>query len=291
MITVIILNWNGLEDTIKCINSLLRINLIRFNIVVIDNGSVGDDVVILKKQFGEKIHIHSLGKNLGFTGGVNYGIKEAIRLNSDYFLLLNNDTEVDPDFLKYMLHTAKIKSNIGIVGSFVYDYSKRKVIRYSGSGVNWFLAKPYHKTDFHLGYRNEIYVTGCAMLIKKEVIDDIGLLDNIFFAYFEDTAFCLLAKKAGYISVSEPKAKVYHKEAASTGKKNPMNTYLVSRNRILFVNKYLPKLYRVYFLFFNFLKLIFVSIYLVVTNQRLRAYAFAKGYWDGTLGRGGEPRI
>lgn len=288
---IIILNWNGLGDTRKCLDYLLRVVNVNFKIMVIDNGSRNNEAAILKKEYGNKIEVFPLKENLGFSGGVNYGTEQAKKYNPTYFLLLNNDVEVDKNFLKFLLETASKNKKIGIVGSCVFDYTQRNKILYSGGEMNWFLAKPFHKTDLHNNIRKEKFVTGCSMLIKKEVVDKVGLLDDNFFAYFEDTAFCFRARESGFECVSDPRSKVYHKESSSTGKEGVLHTYLMSRNRILFVNKYLPPIYRIYFVFFNFGKLMFALLYFLSTLKNRRAYVFLKGYIDGTFGMGGKPTI
>src|SRR6266702_2933074 len=105
-VTIIILNWNGVHNTRKCLDSLLQIKNTAYRVIVIDNGSKLDEASILEKEYGGKIKVYPLTHNLGFTGGMNYGIKIARKDNPDYYLLLNNDTEVKKNFLKNIIYTA-----------------------------------------------------------------------------------------------------------------------------------------------------------------------------------------
>jgi len=291
LVTIIILNWNGLENTIKCLDSLLKIRDIYYKVIVIDNGSKNDEAASLKEIYGSKIEVYPLPKNIGFTGGVNYGIKVSKKHKPEYFLLLNNDTEVKKDFLKNIISTAKSDSAIGVVSPMIYDYEKRNHVVFSGGYVNWLLGKTFHRTDKANSIRTCKFITGCCFMIKKELIREIGTLDNRFFAYFEDAAYSVTATRAGYKCVCDPSAVIYHKGGASTEKTGPFKTYLISRNRILFVNNYAPSLVKIYFFFFNLIKLFIAILTFIITKQNYRIFAYTKGYLDGTLGRGGLPRL
>lgn len=287
---IIILNWNGFDDTVTCLNSLLKIDFPSYKVVIVDNGSTIDEATKLRNLFGNVVDIIRLNSNLGYTGGCNAGIEFALeKYNSDYILLLNNDTEVDPNFLDFLVETSQSDPKIGIAGSILIDYVNRDKINYSGGGINWLLAKHYRRSSPINQVKKTTIVTGCSMLIKKEVIEKIGLLDDDFFAYFEDSIYCLKAQKAGYHCVCDPRSIVYHKEQGSTGHKSKIYTYLMSRNRILYVNKYTPLFYRFYFLFFISLKLLAVQIFFLLTGQTARAYAFRKGFVDGMRGVVGPP--
>lgn len=288
---IVILDWNCLDDTCRCLRSLQELTDVKYKIIVIDNGSTINEAGIIKKKFPVKTEVYRLEKNIGFTGGSNYGIKKAQKYNPDYYLLLNNDTIVENDFLKYLIDSFISNKNVGISCPLIFRMNDHREVIYSGSRMNWILGKPYHLTDIPSNRRIVESATGAAMLIKKEVIENIGLLDERFFAYFEDTAFSVKANQFGYISIVEPKAKIYHKVTTSTNKNGPLYTYLLSRNRILFVNNYLPFYYKVYFLFFNFSKLFAVVTYFYSIGQNKRGYAFLKGYVDGIRGIGGQPRI
>src|ERR1700722_12474133 len=140
--SIIILNWNGID-----LHSLFKITDVAYKVIVIDNGSKNNEASQLKKTFGGKIEVHALENNLGFTGGMNYGIEKAQKYNPDYFLLLNNDTEVDKNFLKNLIHTASSDHAIGVASPMICDYTQRNKVIFSGGYVNWLFGKTFHRTD------------------------------------------------------------------------------------------------------------------------------------------------
>jgi GT2 family glycosyltransferase len=289
---IIILNWNGLSDTKKCLNSLLKIQEKDYKILVIDNGSKGNDVAVLEKMYGNNIDLCPLQENTGFTGGVNFGLTYAQKkYHPEYYLLLNNDVIVTRNFLTELIKTASSNKKIGLVSPVIYNSANKKKLLYSGGKMQWLFARPTHQKKLLKETTQAGFVTGCSLLITKELFEKNGLLDNRFFAYFEDTAYCLSAIRAGYICVVEPRSIIYHKESATLGKTSKMFTYFFSRNRILFVNNYTSFFYRIYFSLFNFFKLIAVQIYFIVTRQTHRMYPFLKGYIDGNLKKGGKPTL
>ncbi len=293
-VCIIILNWNGLANTKKCLASLLKITNVSYKIFVIDNGSKNNEASLLSKQYQTKSNIISvlhLQKNLGFTGGCNYGIMRAKEYDPDFYLLLNNDTTVDKNFLKYLLEAANADKTIGIASPVIYNYYHKRQIIFSGGGMNWLLAKTFHKTNPISSVTTNAFITGCCFLIKKELINTIGPLDNRFFAYFEDAAYSIAARKAHYTCICVPKAKIFHIEGASSDKKGSFRTYLIARNRILFINNYTNIFYKGYFFVFNVIKLLFVLFLFIITNQKKRSSAYLKGYLDGTFGKGGLPRL
>jgi GT2 family glycosyltransferase len=288
---IIILNWNGLNDTIACLNSLLMIKSEDYKIFVIDNGSKSNEALLLKRKFDKKIYLYRLEENTGFTGGCSMGVKLAKKYNPDFFLFLNNDVVVEQNFLSELISVAQSSRDIGIVGPFVYDYHKKNKLQYSAGEINWLIAKPYHKTDYVSKIVDTKFITGCSMLIKKKLIEELGSFDEKFFAYFEDVAYCLKAKEKGYRCVSVPSAAVYHKVSGSSNRRGSFYTYLISRNRIIFINNYTPNLYRIYFFVFNLVKLISVYFYFTITLQLSRRYAFLRGYLDGYRKVIGRPNI
>lgn len=291
LVSIIILNWNGYEDTVHCLESLLTISYPNYNVVVVDNGSMSNEAEKLQKKFGKYIYAQRLETNQGFTGGCNWGINFAKKFSPEYFLLLNNDTEVTRNFLDELVKVTEENKRIGLASPIIYDFTQRTKIVFSGGNINWLLAKFVHKTDLPDSTRIEKFITGCSMLIKKSVIEQIGLLDESFFAYFEDVAYCLKSGKNGYSCACAPQSKIYHKVSATSSKNNLLRTYLMSRNRILFVNSYTNSLFKAYFFLFNVLKLLFTLFYFTVSPQSKRAITYWKGFLDGNFAKGGIPRL
>src|SRR4030042_2187559 len=122
-VSIIILNWNGLEDTIECLNSLKKITYPNYKVILVDNGSKGNDARVLREKFGDYIHLIENDRNYGYAKGVNIGIRYALANSaSEYILLLNNDTVVAPDFLNQLVKLAESDSSVGIVGPKTYYY-------------------------------------------------------------------------------------------------------------------------------------------------------------------------
>jgi len=221
-IFVVILNWNGKDVIEACINSLLRIPDPGFEIIVVDNASSdGSDEIIEKKY--PHVELIKNDTNLLFARGNNIGITRAIERGADYILLLNNDTEVDPEFLRNMLSAIKSDSKVGIVGPKILYFDDKKRVWYGGGSFYPLIWIPKHdnirKLDgtFEEKRSQTGYVTGCAMLIRREVVEEIGLLDPSYTIYCEDVDFCLRARRAGWSCVYEPSARVYHKVSFSSG--------------------------------------------------------------------------
>src|SRR3989344_4022189 len=162
-VSIIILNWNGVNDTIECLDSLKEITYPNYEIIIVDNGSKWDDVKILSKKFGKYIRIIKNDKNYGFAEGNNIAIRKVMEENkSKYVLLLNNDTVVDKKFLDELVKTGESDEKIGIVGPIIYNYYTKE-IDFAGGKINWWLARPYQIKKEEREYTD--FITGCCMLI------------------------------------------------------------------------------------------------------------------------------
>ncbi len=256
-IAIVILNYNGLENTLECINSVTAIDQknINLDLIVVDNNSQDDSQKKLEKLNGIKLILNS--ENLGFTGGMNTGIKYALENGADQIILLNNDTYVDHNFL-INIHKASQKGDIvapKIYFAKGYEFHKNryknsdlgKVIWYAGGKIDWLNVIGTHigVDEVDTGQFNrqkEIdFATGCCLLIKKEVFGKVGLLDDKYFLYLEDMDFSVRAKKEGFKIIFEPASIVWHKNASSAGGSgSSLQEYYFTRNRLIFAFKYCP---------------------------------------------------
>ena len=210
--------------------------------------------------------------NYGFAEGNNIGIRYALQtLNADYVLLLNNDTIVDKDFLGEMVSLGKIDENIGIVGPKIYYYNDPDIIWCIGGKIGWKLARGLHvgtnEVDNGQYSRTEEfdYVSGSAFLVKREVIDRVGLMDKKFFLYFEESDLALRASKKGYKSVYAPEAKIWHKVSKSGGGlSKPIGLYYITRNRWLFMKKWAKKSDYVFFVIYQAVGAVVFPIFLSI---------------------------
>lgn len=253
-IFISVLHFNNLEATLACLDSL-RICILKdstVTVLIIDNASV--DPFVLPQNSPDNWKVIRNQKNLGFTGGHNIGMKHALLHGADYILILNNDTTVEKNFLQHMLDAYKKDSKIGIVAPKIYYYpgseyhsSRYKkdeighVIWFAGGSIDWNNIAGKHKgvdeVDNGLYNRSEIvsFVSGCCMLMKREVVEKVGMFDDRYFLYYEDADFCERIKRADFYLWYEPKAYIWHKNAeASGGSGSDLQEYYVSRNRMLF---------------------------------------------------------
>lgn len=242
-IAIVILNWNGKKDTKECLNSLNKITYSNYEIILVDNGSADGSVEMLEKEYPE-INLIKNKENLGFTGGNNVGIKKALEHNADYVLLLNNDTIVEQDFLENIMDVAQLDPSIGIVGPKIYYYSLPYIIWSAGGRYIPFLGKArtygINKEDCskYNKMRQVSWVTGCAMLIKREVFNKLGLLEEQYFSNYEDLDFCISAGRVGYKIYYAPQAVIYHKVARDWGGlDSPLYIYYQVRNNLLFIER------------------------------------------------------
>ena len=260
-ISIIIVNYNTPDETKDCLRSLKDLESWGFDyqIIVVDNGS--KESIKFNKTFlknNPKVELITSASNLGFTGGNNLGIKHALdTYDSDYFLLLNSDTVVEKDFLKELYLLARSDSKIGLITSKIYfhkgyefhhdSYQKQdlgKVIWYAGGQIDWLNLNSFHRGvdevdrgQFEQAEETE-FCTGCSMLISREVIERVGLLDDRFFLYSEDVDYSLRVKKAGLKLFYCPQSVVYHKTSSSTGGSGSnLQVYYQTRNRLLLTFK------------------------------------------------------
>jgi GT2 family glycosyltransferase len=257
-VAIIIVNWNGITDTQTCIASLIKLHNqgIILSIIIVDNGSTDNSVLTIKQKFPQ-VELIELKSNLGFSGGVNAGLKQAGTQNYDFFWLINNDTIVDPDALHALLDAFSDKT-VGIAGPKIYfapgheyhfeKYAKDergKVIWYAGGIIDWNNMYASHRgvdqVD-HQQFENietTDFVTGCSMIIKRSVIEKIGYFNDRYYLYLEDVDYCLRAKHAGFRLLYVPKAVIWHINAGSSAKPgNSLHEYYFTRNRIYIGNTY-----------------------------------------------------
>jgi hypothetical protein len=235
LVYIVILNWNGWRDTIDCIDSCQKLSYPRFRILVVDNGSTDDSESRIRERFPE-IEILQTGSNLGFAGGNNVGIRHALTEGADYVWLLNNDTVVDPEALGEMVRAADIDERIGLVGSKIYYLDKPDVLWFAGGGINRITKLSYHlgskkKDDGSYREDREVdFITGCSLLVKSRVLNEVGLLREEFFLYAEDTEWNRRIKKSGWKIKWAAGSRVWHKVSGGHGERNPFLNYYCVRN-------------------------------------------------------------
>ena len=293
-VSIIVLNWNGLKDTIECLESLKKITYPDYEVIVIDNGSVGNDPDVLEEKYKDYVKVIRNKENLGFCGGNNIGIKEAIKRSAKYILLLNNDTVVEPNFLDELVKTTLKDNKIAIVGSVIADYYTKKIV-FTNAKIDRKL-----KMERRLDYLNSDKewwetggVSGASMMLKTEHILKYSLfLDEDLFLYCDEIDLCLRVKRAGLKIAVAGNSKVYHKEGRSYGggiQSRPV--YYILRNRILLAKKLLNPTQQIIFwtLFIPFR--LFRTIIWVLKGKWGLIKVTYLAFFDGIKGKGGKSSI
>ena len=332
-VSIIIINWNGWEDTIECLESVLQINYDNYNIILVDNCSEDNSIEMIERyckgelkvnseyfnydslnkpiqiseyfeeelRSGEKnnhgyqlknsikVTIIKNKKNHGFSGGNNIGIEYAMEnFDPEYVLLLNNDTVVDKEFLNELILPLENDRVLGLSGPKIYYYThnnQNNIINFAGGKINFLTGTARHigfnETDKQQYNEMEIvdYLEGSCILIRKNVFDEVGLLDDNYFAYWEETDFCMRALKKNYASIFVPKAKIWHKVSSSS--KGKLKTYYITRNRFWFNREHSnKKQYTIFILYFFFIEFIFRLIMYILFDKN-DTLCFLKGIKDG----------
>lgn len=211
----VILNWNGWQDTAECLESLRGLTYRNVEILVVDNGSADDSVAQLRRRFPE-INLTALPQNIGFGGASNLGMHALLDAGVDYLWLLNNDTAVSTLALTELVQTAERDPRLGLVASVLYNYGEPGVVQAWGGGT----LHPYLLTLHHHFAPADSYdhLLGTSLLIRREVVEQIGLLDERYIFSMEDTEYSLRAREHGWRLGVADGSRVYHKGGASSKK-------------------------------------------------------------------------
>lgn len=253
LVYIIILNWNGWRDTVKCVESVLKATYPNYKILIVDNGSTDDSVKVLSGEFPD-VEIVQTGENLGYTGGNNRGIERAMAEGAEYLFILNNDTFVkDKDFLQPLVEAMEKDEQVGIASGMICDYDPPHLIQYAGGYTSFYTGKSYaigdrmlDKGQFNLPGEVKC-AAGAAMLIRADVLRKAGMFDETLFMFYDELDLSMRVKAAGYKIVHVPQSKIYHKVGASSGKNYAMAIFHLIRNRIWIERRYASKLQ--YFIF------------------------------------------
>lgn len=292
-LAVVLINYNNEDDTIPCLQSLKHQNLEDFLTIVVDNASEANSYRTLVEQFDFPVFLRN-EENRGFTGGNNTGIEYALEEGVKWVLLLNNDTEVDSTFLEDILTEAEdLPPDAGVIGPTVHTYETREVWSAGGIIHPW-TGRTSHRTGNNNGYRKGLvdYVVGAAMLVRADVFEEIGLLDDDFFIYYEETEFCQRARRKGWCIWYVPISGVYHKEQTQYTYSS-FREYYFTRNRWIFVKKTQPIQVQAFFYpYFLIRWLILQVMFLLVVKENIpAAKATVRGAIDAILGRLGKREV
>ena len=221
-IKILILNWNGKHLLKPCLDSVTAIDYPNYSVMVIDNGSTDNSVNMVKENYSE-VNLLVLEKNYGFAGGYNRCFTRLKDEYSGFILLLNNDTEVDPDILNSFIQAKEKYGDNNLYGGKIFYQNNPELIWYAGGNVNLKYLKLSHRgirqtdsEDYSLPMKTD-YVTGCCLFTSMQVINQLNGFDERFNMYGEDVDLCLRAKEEGIQCYYWPEAKLWHHVSASIG--------------------------------------------------------------------------
>lgn len=283
LVSIITVNYNQSAITRELLASLQRISYPTIEIIVVDNGSPTDQPEKLKEEFPQ-IELILSGKNLGFAGGNNLGVDAA---KGKYCLFINNDTEVEPDFLEPLVRRFEGHPEIGMMSPKIRFHHTPDTIQFAG-------YTPFHPVTLRqhlIGYREKdtgqydqsrktFAGHGAAMMVPRKVIEEVGKMAELFFLYYEEHDWNERIKSAGYEAFYEHSSLVWHKESLSTGKESPLKAYYLTRNRIVFARRNLKGLSKWISLAYL---LTVVPLSFTLRYLRKGQFKLLKSAWKGTL--------
>jgi GT2 family glycosyltransferase len=237
LVSIIILNYNGGEMFLNCLRSVLKTEYPSYEVVVVDNGSTDGSIDVAEQMFS-RVRCIKNNRNLGFCVGNNMGIKET---RGEYIVLLNNDTVVSQNWLIKLMEEV-IKIGTGFFNPKILLMDNPKIIDSVGNNLQLAgFGLPRGLGEIDKGQYNRVeevaYANGTCLLVARNVIEKIGMLDPVFFAYNEDVDWCWRGRMFGIKSYYVSSAVVYHKWGASWGRVNKKKFYFLERNRIITILK------------------------------------------------------
>ena len=278
-----VLNWNRREDTLACIASLLRSSYEPLRVLVCDNGSTDDTSAAVRSQF-PGVEVLELGRNLGFAAGMNAGIRHALAAGAEQVLLLNNDTIVDKLMVERLV--AHTFGAVGLVAPLIL-YASQPDLIWSAGGLSsrWTLEQTHtlrgqhDRADWPVIIERD-FVPGCAMLLPRSALESVGLFDERFFMYYEDSDLCLRIRRAGFRVLLVPGARMWHKVAISSGgADSPGERYGMAKGSVLFFRKHVHGWRWLIVVPFRLGSAVKTTIRLL----RRRKVVAAQAYWRGLL--------
>jgi GT2 family glycosyltransferase len=288
LISIITVNYNGLDMTLDLLKSIGKQSYKNVEIFVVDNASREDPAMFFQKNHPEVKFIRS-EKNLGFAGGNNLAVKAA---KGDFLFFINNDAEITEGCLQKLVALFAEKPKLGIVSPLLLYFNESKgsdkdLIQYAGTtrvdsvtARNRTLGEKERDNGQFNTATETAYAHGAAMMIKRQVVDNVGIMFEDFFLYYEELDWCERIRKAGYDIYVEPRARVYHKESASVGQMSTLKTFYINRNRIYFMRRNFGGINLLLFSLF----LVFITIpknvlMFLLRGQVDHAKVFLKAVW------------
>ena len=238
-IQIVVLNWNNYSDTASCLSSLRQLHYENHEVVVVDNGSTDDSASQVRNAFPQ-VRVIETTNNLGFAGGCNVGIRDALGRDAQFVWLLNNDTLVDPEALQTLIDKATSDNRMGAVGSAIYAMGDpTRLSAWGGGRINFWLGRSRHFLH-PVPDESVDFITGASMLIALDAIKQVGLLSERFFMYWEDADFCYRLRAANWKIGVAGQSRIWHKGSASVGKASVCLDSYFNASATRFFHKHAP---------------------------------------------------
>ncbi len=241
LVTFITVNYNQMELTLELIDSIYQHTIVPFEIIVVDNDSKVNPKEKIQELYPD-VRVIVSGVNRGFAGGNNIGVRAS---EGEYLFFINNDAVLTEGALETMLNTFTEHPDAGIVCPLICYYPENEgvdIIQYAGAtdvnpftGRNKILGERVKDQRQYRQSKPTFYAHGAGMLVPRKIIEEVGSMSEDYFLYYEELDWCERIRKSGYSVIIQPNAKIYHKESMSVGQHNPIKTYYLTRNRILFM--------------------------------------------------------
>jgi len=238
----VILNTNRRQDTLAALESLQQNEYPNHEIIVLDNASSDGSVEAIRSAY-PLVQIIEIKQNLGYAGNNNVGIRAALQAGAEWVLVLNEDTILAPDCLSQLVRAGEQDERVGIVGPMVYHFDHPEIIQSAGGFMSavwdsWHAGQNETDTGQFPAPRLVDWISGCAIMVRRAVIEEVGMLDERFFYYFEETEWCMRARRRGWKVLHVPLAKLWHKGVQLDYHPGPNVTYYATRNRFLMLSKH-----------------------------------------------------
>jgi GT2 family glycosyltransferase len=245
LVAVVVVSWNGLQDTLACLTALRRLAYTNRRTVLVDNGSRDRTAEVVRRHFPE-VRVIANPTNKGYVQANNQGIEWGLAQSADWILLLNNDVIAMPGTLRELIRVGESAPDAGIVGPVMQRTLRPDILDLGGDlDFRWGRVLLRRYTDA-LGDQEWLpidYVWGCALMARREVFEQVGLLNPVYVAYFEDGDLCMRARRSGFDTLTALRARVTHQVGRSGEKRFAWQTYYRMRNHVLFFLRFAKRRY------------------------------------------------
>ena len=289
---IVVLNWNGLKDTLECLESISALVYGNYEVIVFDNGSRDGSPGAIAERFPGVLLLAET-RNLGYTGGNNRAMAAALERGAEYVWLLNNDLVLDKNALKELIADSARNPRAGLLSPVIYHYRNPEELQFYKYEIDFknfrLIPRKSLQHQAPVGPDRKPALWGTALLIRREVVQEIGYLNEGYFAYFEDMEYSVRAQRAGFECRTCAGARVYHKDSMATGsKKSPIQVYLRARNEYFFWMSNTRGFRKVGF-FFHYLAEIIGRSFGLKTDRLIESHESCfDGLWDAVRGVAGS---